>query len=116
LDVAALLALGPGPLLASPVTLAELRSGVVAARDEPTKRHRERAFALVQPLPCVPIDATTGAKMGELTGQLLRDGRNPRRRTNDLWLAAQAIQHGHTLLTRNGDDFAGIPGLKLKVV
>lgn len=31
----------------------------------------------------------------------------------DLWLAAQAIQHNHSLLTMNPRAFRDIPGLRL---
>jgi predicted nucleic acid-binding protein len=37
-------------------------------------------------------------------------------RINDLWLAAQAIQHGLQLLTSNAKDFADIPGLQMVVL
>jgi predicted nucleic acid-binding protein len=40
-------------------------------------------------------------------------GRSPRPRYNDLWIAAQAFEHGYTLLTTNTNDFAGLPGLRL---
>ncbi|MBM3891909.1 MAG: type II toxin-antitoxin system VapC family toxin [Verrucomicrobia bacterium] len=33
-----------------------------------------------------------------------------------MWLAAQAIQRGFTLLTANAKDFEDIPGLKLTVL
>lgn len=33
--------------------------------------------------------------------------------SNDLWIAACAIRHNLTLLTKNGNDFEGIPELKL---
>jgi predicted nucleic acid-binding protein len=34
----------------------------------------------------------------------------------DLWLAAQAIQRGFTLLTANAKDFQDVPGLKFVAV
>lgn len=37
-------------------------------------------------------------------------------RLHDLWIAAAAIQHRHSLLTRNKADFADIPGLRLLTV
>jgi len=37
-------------------------------------------------------------------------------RIQDLWLAAQAIQHGHRFLTFNKKDFQDIPGLDLAVM
>jgi predicted nucleic acid-binding protein len=37
-------------------------------------------------------------------------------RFNDLWIAAHAIEHGYSLLTLNGIDFVGLPGLRLVVL
>ena len=31
--------------------------------------------------------------------------------TNDLWIAASALEHGETLVTRNVDEFRRVPGL-----
>ena len=47
-----------------------------------------------------------------LTGNRKRSRRS---RVNDIWLVAQAIQHGLELLTRNSNDFKDIPGLDLVV-
>ena len=39
--------------------------------------------------------------------------RSPRPSYNALWIAAQAIARGHTVLMLNRDDFSGLPGLRL---
>ena len=49
----------------------------------------------------------------KLAASVKQAGRSPRPRFNDLWIAAQAIEHGYGLLTLNGKDFAGLPGLRL---
>jgi predicted nucleic acid-binding protein len=51
-----------------------------------------------------------------LVAALKLQGKGHRQRVQDLWLASQAVQHGFTLLTRNGKDFADIPGLVLVVL
>jgi tRNA(fMet)-specific endonuclease VapC len=33
--------------------------------------------------------------------------------TNDLWIAASALEHGETLVTRNLNEFRRIPGLSV---
>jgi len=33
--------------------------------------------------------------------------------TNDLWIAASALEHSETLVTRNADEFRRIPGLNV---
>jgi predicted nucleic acid-binding protein len=48
-----------------------------------------------------------------LAAAVKQSGRSPRPRYNDLWIAAQAIEHGYALLTLNTGDFAGLPGLRL---
>ena len=53
------------------------------------------------------------AAFGVLAAATKQSGRSPRPRYNDLWIAAQAIEHGYGLLTLNGADFAGLPGLRL---
>jgi hypothetical protein len=37
-------------------------------------------------------------------------------RYNDLWIAAQAIEHGYVLLTLNTGDFADLPGLRISTL
>ena len=48
-----------------------------------------------------------------LTASVKQSGRSPRPLYNDLWLAAQAIEHGYEWLTLNIKDFADLPGLRL---
>jgi predicted nucleic acid-binding protein len=50
---------------------------------------------------------------GVLAAAVKRAGRSPRPRYNDLWIAAQAIEHGYALLTLNAGNFEGLPGLRL---
>ena len=33
--------------------------------------------------------------------------------TNDLWIAASALEHGETLVTRNVDEFRRVPGINV---
>jgi predicted nucleic acid-binding protein len=61
----------------------------------------------------VEISRHTAAAFGVLAAALKQAGRSPRPRYNDLWIAAQAIEHGHTLLTLNALDFNNMPGLRV---
>ena len=56
------------------------------------------------------------AAFGVLAAAVKQAGRSPRPRFNDLWIAAQAIEHGYVLLTLNTDDFVGLPGLRSAVM
>jgi predicted nucleic acid-binding protein len=110
-DVAAVT--GDEPVFLSPVTVAELRFGVDAASDPGVRQRRSAALRRLQRRPCLTIDEVTGEVFGSLAAQLRAAGAGHRRRTQDVWLAAQAVQHGHRLLTRNPKDFQDIPGLDL---
>jgi predicted nucleic acid-binding protein len=61
------------------------------------------------------VSKDTAAAFGVLAAAVKAIGRSPRPRYNDLWLAAQAIEHGYRLLTLNPRDFEGLPGLQLLV-
>jgi predicted nucleic acid-binding protein len=114
-------ALAPGDVAAlthgeniflSPVTLAELRFGAEIA-SPPLRQQRLAALTRIEGKPLLVVDRATGMIFGALAAAVHAGGRKPRKRIQDLWLASQALQHGCTLLTRNPDDFAGLPGLRL---
>ncbi|PYS07061.1 MAG: hypothetical protein DMG12_01820 [Acidobacteria bacterium] len=50
------------------------------------------------------------------SAKLIRSGRGHDFRTQDLWLAAQAVQQKFTVLTANAKDFQDIPNLKFVVL
>ena len=107
---------GSEPVFISPVTLAELVIGVEMAQQPAIRQQRLAAMERLRKKPFVGIDELTGLIFGRLAAELRRKGRQHKQRVNDLWLAAQAVQRGLTLLTRNGRDFADIPGLELQVI
>ena len=96
----------------SPITLAELRFGAEIASPA-LRQQRLAALARIEGKPLLVVDRATGMIFGALAAAMHAGGRKPRKRVQDLWLASQALQHGCTLLTRNPDDFAGLPGLRL---
>ncbi len=102
------------PVYLSPVTIAELKFGAEIA---PNAQVRQKRLAAIQRLlkkPVLRMDADTALIFGELAAMLRRRGRGAAaHRTQDVWLASQAIQHGLRLLTRNEKDFKDIPGLDL---
>ncbi|MBE0577403.1 MAG: type II toxin-antitoxin system VapC family toxin [Desulfuromonadales bacterium] len=107
---------GNAPVFLSPVTLAEMKFGAEIAKDPDVRQKRLSALRRLQHKPLLMIDAATGITFGELVAALKLQGKGHRQRVQDLWLASQAVQHGFTLLTRNGKDFADIPGLVLVVL
>ena len=109
-------AAGPEPVFTSVVSLGELAFGVHVCPD-PTERALRAAFLRqVETRPTLGLTQNTAASFGVLAAAVKLAGRSPRPRYNDLWIAAQAIEQGYTLLTLNRDDFAGLPGLRLVVL
>ena len=114
-DLAAII--GNASVYASPISIAEL---VQAAEIPPEELVRQRRRATVQRLRekvILPIDGATGEIFGKLAFNLVQKGRgSPAHRVQDLWLAAQAIQHRLRLITYNRKDFDDIPGLDVLVL
>jgi len=109
-------AAGSEPVFTSVVSLGELAFGVHVCPD-PTERALRAAFLRqVETRPTLGLTQNTAASFGVLAAAVKLAGRSPRPRYNDLWIAAQAIEQGYTLLTLNRDDFAGLPGLRLMVL
>ena len=104
------------PVFLSPVTIAELEFGVARAQSEDVRVRRRAALESLRRKPTLMIDGETGHVFGGIAATLFAAGRGADFRVQDLWLASQAIQHGHRLLTSNEKDFNDIPGLDLVVM
>ena len=59
----------------------------------------------------IPFDSEAARAYGRVTAAVIGAGRNPRRRTAGLMIAATAIAAGLPLYTTNPDDFAGLDDL-----
>lgn len=93
----------------SAVTIAELQFGVAVAKNPVIELHRRRRVQVVlEQFDVLPFDVGVAEYYGALASLVRQSGRNPRPRRLDLQIAATAARHGLTLLTRNGDDFAGL--------
>jgi predicted nucleic acid-binding protein len=93
----------------------DIAGGTENAPTQPLRQKRLAALNRLRKKPTLVIDEETGAIFGSLAAQLRRSGRNADSRIQDVWIASQAIQHGHRLLTRNPGDLEDIPGLDLIV-
>ena len=105
-DTSVLIAPPPGdddePLVISVVSVGELHAGVELARHAEVRTQRlRRLTAILASIPVLPIDVAVASRYGELRRI---SGRAP---TNDLWIAATALAHDLTLITRD----AGLAGL-----
>ena len=59
----------------------------------------------------LPVDAETASLYAQTARRLRREGRLIG--SNDLWIAASALRHGGTLVTRNVNEFLRVPGLQV---
>jgi predicted nucleic acid-binding protein len=106
-------AAGDAPIFTSVISLGELSFGVEACVDPAERAVRAAYLRQVESRPNLEVSKHTAAAFGVLAAAVKQAGRSPRPRYNDLWIAAQAIEHGYALLTLNAGDFAGLPGLRL---
>ena len=98
----------PDTLLVTAITLGELSYGPHAT-DDPVKRAGRIAVlqhveAVFDPL---PYDQAAARLFGQISAAVRAAGRQPRRRSPDLMIAATAASHQLPLYTANPDDFKG---------
>jgi predicted nucleic acid-binding protein len=104
---------GQEPVYLSPVNVAEMQFGLEMLRAGPQRQRATAAMRRLRRKPQLRITLETAEVFGALAAMLKRSGRDADFRINDLWLAAQAIQRGFSLLTSNSRDFRDIPRLKM---
>jgi predicted nucleic acid-binding protein len=107
---------GDEPVFTSVISLGELSFGVESCTDPAERAARAASLRQIETRPTLFVTRHTAGAFGVLAAAVKQSGRSPRPRYNDLWIAAQAIEHGYRLLTLNADDFAGLPGLRLEVL
>ena len=106
-------AAGDQPVFTSAISIGELSFGEHACADATVRSMRAAFLRQVESRPVLEISRHTAAAFGLLAAAVKQSGRSPRPRYNDLWIAAQAIENGYTLLTLNTGDFANLPGLRI---
>lgn len=109
-------AAGNGEVYISIISLGELSFGVESCAEPENRAQRSAFLRQIERRPTLHVSRQTAAAFGVLAAAVKQSGRSPRARYNDLWIAAQAIEHGHMLLTLNTNDFAGLPGLRLAII
>ena len=109
-------AAGDQPVFTSAISIGELSFGVHACADATVRSMRAAFLRQVESRPVLEISRHTAAAFGLLAAAVKQSGRSPRPRYNDLWIAAQAIENGYTLLTLNTRDFANLPGLRISTL
>ena len=103
----------PARVYCSPVNIGEIQTGYELLPPGPLRQRAAATLRRLRHLARAEITYETGVIYARLFAALERSGRSGEFRTNDLWLAAQAVQRDFRLLTANPKDFADIPGLKM---
>jgi predicted nucleic acid-binding protein len=86
----------------SPITVAELHVGVLAAKDVDTRARRLATLEAIADVETLPIDNAVAAAWALLRIHLAEADR--RLNVNDLWIAATALAHDLPVVTQD-DDF-----------
>ncbi|EJL34701.1 putative nucleic acid-binding protein, contains PIN domain [Caulobacter sp. AP07] len=97
-----------GAILLSIVTRVELEGGVYREPSEAGLR-RARLDVMLDALPVLAFDA----EAADAYRTILETAGYSRRKILDRMIAAQALVHRATLITRNAADFRDVPGLSL---
>jgi predicted nucleic acid-binding protein len=102
----------PGELAISIVSIAELKFGVLVAKNDQTRATRlSRLSSIERRFDPLPVDEAVADSYARLAARVVTVGRQPRARVMDLLIAATAHAHGATIYTRNGADLLGLEDL-----
>lgn len=91
----------------SVVTLAELKAGVLAARDTETRAARLATLDVLADVEVIPVDEQAALAWARMRVHLAESGR--KMNVNDVWIAATAASRGLPVVTQD-DDFAPLEG------
>lgn len=103
--------LAPSGIAISIVTYLEVFDGTLREPDPITAQ--AKLESLVERLPIIPLSLEVARRCARLRDYLRRRNRRIGTRKLDLIVAATAMEHDLTLVTRNLRDFHDIPGLRL---
>ena len=106
-------AAGDLPVFTSAISIGELSFGMHSCADATVRSMRAPYLRQVESRPVLEVSKHTAAAFGLLAAAVKQSGRSPRPRYNNLWIAAQAIEHGYVLLTLRAGDFADLAGLRI---
>jgi len=98
----------PKRVAVSVITVGELRLGVLAAEDGPTRARRLETLSRAEALDPAPVDAPVAHAWAALRLALRDHGM--RMPLNDSWIAATAIALRIPVVSQDGD-YDGVPGL-----
>lgn len=100
----------PEQISVSVVTVGELRLGVLAAADGPTRARRLETLTLAESLEPLPVDRDVASAWAALRLALRDAGR--RMPMNDSWIAATALTYEMPVVSHDAD-YDGVPDLEV---
>ena len=95
----------------SVISYMEAFQGVIS--DPHSERAETRFNAFLLGIDVIPVTQQVARRCATLRSGLHRRGKRVRQRALDLLIAATAIEHNLTLVTRNQADYSDIPGIVL---
>ena len=98
----------PKAIAVSVITVGELRLGVLAAADGPTRARRLETLSRAEGLEPLPVDAGVAHAWAVLRLALRDEGK--RMPLNDSWIAATAMAHRMPVASQDAD-YDEVPGL-----
>jgi predicted nucleic acid-binding protein len=103
---------GPPPeaVAVSVITVGELRLGVLAAADGPTRARRLETLSHAEALEPLPVDRAVAHAWATLRLALRDEAK--RMPLNDSWIAATAIANRIPVVSQD-DDYDDVPGLEV---
>lgn len=106
--------LQPEGVAISSVSFMEVFDGILSDPERVTIEEQFTSFLVV--IPVLPFAQREAELCARLRAELRRRGQRTRARYLDLMIAATAMAHGLTLVTRNVADYGDLPGLTLVIV
>ena len=103
--------LAQGGIAISIITYMEAYQGV--ERSPHPEEAQNKLSALLDSLPVVSLSPAVAQRCARLRETLRKQGKRVNARSLDLIIAATALEYNLTLVTRNTEDYADVPGLKL---
>jgi predicted nucleic acid-binding protein len=109
--IALLRSFPPKSLAISVITYAEIYEGILASADSKQGENVFRGF--LRNVSVLPLNRTIARHAAAVRVHLRRQGRSVCQRAYDLLIAATALGHDLTLVTRNVSDYRDVPDLRL---
>ena len=104
--------LAPEGLAMSLITYLEVYEGTL--RTPQPQEAQARLRTLLTEIPVLPLSLSLAERSAHLRDRLRRAGKRVRSRAFDVLVAATALEHNLTVVTRNTEDYEDIPELKLQ--